>query len=90
MKHVPIVLFATFEHDQNWDDDLPRILFGYRCGIWASIKFSPHMTLTRWSLMLKVDNFLNSLGNTIDEDDDLVILAEHMIEKMQLITKMHG
>jgi hypothetical protein len=40
--------------------------------------------------MLKVDNFLNSLGNTIDEDDDLVILAEHMIEKMQLITKMHG
>ncbi len=76
MKHVPIVLSATFEHDQNWDDDLPRILFGYRCGIWTSVRFSPYMTLTRWSLRLKVDKFLNSLGNTFDEDDDLVILAE--------------
>jgi hypothetical protein len=28
--------------------------------------------------------------NTFDEDDDLVVLVEQMIEKMQLITKMHG
>jgi hypothetical protein len=28
--------------------------------------------------------------STFDEDDDIVILAEQMIEKMKLITKMHG
>jgi hypothetical protein len=88
LKHGPIVLFATFEHDQNWDNHLPRILFGYRCGIWTSIKISPHMTFTRWSPRLKVDNFLNSLVSTFD--DGIVILAEQMIENMQLITKMHG
>jgi len=90
LKHGPIVLSTTSEHDQNWDNHLPRILFGYRCGIWTSIRFSPHMTITRWSPRLKVDNFLNSLVSTFDEDDDIVILAEQMIEKMKLITKMHG
>jgi hypothetical protein len=43
------------------------------------------MVLTR----LKVDNFLNPLVQTF-EDDDHVTMPKHMINKMQLIAKMHG
>jgi hypothetical protein len=39
---------------------------------------------------LQVDNFLNPLANTYDGDDDPIKLAKQMIEKLQLITSMHG
>ncbi len=48
-------------------------------------KLSPHMVLTR----LKANNFLNPLVQTF-EDDDPATMAKHMINKMQLIAKMHG
>jgi len=31
----------------NWDLQLPWFLFGYRCGVQASTKFSPFMVFTR-------------------------------------------
>ncbi len=40
------------------------------------------MTLIGRSPRLRANNFLNWLMNTFDEDDDPVILAKQMIEKM--------
>lgn len=39
---------------------------------------------------LRANNFLSPLVSTYNEDDDPEILVERMIEKMQLISKMHG
>jgi len=46
LKHGLIILFATTKHAQDWDEHLPHILFGCRCGVHANIRFSPHMILT--------------------------------------------
>jgi hypothetical protein len=54
-----------------------------------STKLSPHTVLTGFTTRLKVDNSLNPLVQTF-EDDDLATMAKHMISKMQLIAKMHG
>jgi hypothetical protein len=46
LKHGLIVLFATIKHAQDWDEHLPHILFGCRCGVQANTRFSPDMILT--------------------------------------------
>jgi hypothetical protein len=61
LKHGLIVLSIIPEHAQDWDDQLPRILFGYRCGLQSNIKFSPHMLQTCRTPILKADNFLSPL-----------------------------
>jgi hypothetical protein len=67
LKHWLLVLFATLEHTKDWDKHLPKILFGYHCGIHASTKFCLQMLLTRWTLRLKVDNFLSPLVQTFED-----------------------
>ncbi len=52
-------------------------------------KLFPHMVLTSLTTRLKADNFLNPSVQTF-EDDDPTTMAKHMINKMQLIAKMHG
>jgi hypothetical protein len=46
LKHGITILAATPENIDCWDEHLAKILFGYRCGIQASTKFSPFMILT--------------------------------------------
>jgi hypothetical protein len=46
--------------------------------------------LTNRTPRLKVDNFLSPLVQTFDIYEDLAIMAEQLISKLQLITKMHG
>jgi hypothetical protein len=47
------------------------------------------MVLVRRTPKLKVDNFLSPLVQTFDDDGELIIMAEHMINKLQLI-KLDG
>ncbi len=46
IKHGIIVLAAAPGNVDCWDDHLAKILFGYRCGIQTSTRFSPFMILT--------------------------------------------
>jgi hypothetical protein len=45
LKHGLVVVFST--NIQRWDVQVPRILFGYRCGIQTNIKYSPYMIITK-------------------------------------------
>ncbi len=61
IKHGIIVLAATPGNVDCWDEHLAKILFGYRCGIHASTKFSPFMILTGRTPRLRADNYLHAL-----------------------------
>jgi hypothetical protein len=39
---------------------------------------------------LKANNFLSALVQAFEDNGELTALAEQMISKLQLITKMHG
>ncbi len=49
IKHGFTIMATT--NIQDWDSFLPRILFGYRCGIQAIMKYSPFMC----SLVVRLD-----------------------------------
>ncbi len=73
IKHGITVLAATLANTDCWDEQLAKVLFGYRCGIQTSIKFSPFMILTGRTPHLRADNYLQALtsetNNGIDMDD---------------------
>jgi transposase InsO family protein len=46
IKHGITVLATTPDTVACWDEHLAKVLFGYRCGIQSSTKFSPYMILT--------------------------------------------
>jgi len=58
LKHGLTIVFSA--NIQRWDVQVPRILFGYQCGIQISTKYSPYMILTRIP-RLTIDNRLSSL-----------------------------
>ncbi len=84
LKDGLITLSIIVEHVQDWDNHLPKKLFGQCCGIQANTKFSPHMILINHTPKLRTNNFFNLLVKAFDEDDDVSMLDEQMIEKMQL------
>jgi hypothetical protein len=45
IKHGITVLFITLKNVDYWDEQLAKVMFGYRCGIQTSAKFSPFMIL---------------------------------------------
>jgi hypothetical protein len=53
---------------KTWDYQLLRVLFGYRCGVQASTRYSPFMILIGWISRLKVNNHLSMLTHTFDEE----------------------
>jgi hypothetical protein len=65
IKHKLIIMVATNIHD--WDLVLPKILFGYRCGIQANMKYFPFMVLTIRKPRLTIDNTLSGLCDVFDE-----------------------
>jgi hypothetical protein len=64
-------------------------MFGYRCGIQSSTKFSPFMILTRCTPCLRADNYLHSLTVVVDDIVDAETTAEQFMQKMKLITNIH-
>jgi len=89
IKHGITVLAATPGSVDCWDEQLAKILFGYRCGIQASTKFSPFMILTGRTPRLRADNYLHGLTIVIDDSDDVEVAATHFVQKMELIASIH-
>jgi len=61
IKHGITVLATTPSNVDCWDEHLAKILFGYRCGIQASTRFSPFMILTGHTPRLRAYNYLHAL-----------------------------
>ncbi len=74
----------------NWDLQLPRILFGYKCGVQASTKFSPFMMLTGRTLRLTCNNGLSAFTNVEKDELTLDEMTQLMVEKFKLIYDMHS
>jgi len=74
---------------QKWDVHVPRILFGYRCGIQSNTKFSPYMILIGRSPRLTIDNNINTLIEIVDDEIDTNTMVVCMIKKMELVTQLH-
>ncbi len=89
IKHGIIVLAATPTNVDSWDEHLPKILFGYKCGIQANTKFSPFMILTSRSPRLRTDNYLNALTDVTDDGADVEVVAAQFLQKVRLIASIH-
>jgi len=89
IKHGIIVLAATPSNMDCWDDHLAKILFGYRCGIQASTRFSPFMILTSRTPRLRADNYLHALTTEIDVGAAVEVVASQFLQKMELIASIH-
>ncbi len=66
------------------------MLFGYRCGIQASTKFSPFMILTGRTPRLRADNYLQALTTETNDGDDIEEAAAQFLQKMELIGSIHN
>jgi hypothetical protein len=45
IKHGITVLTTNLANVDCWDEHLAKVLFGYKCGVQVSTKFSPFMVL---------------------------------------------
>ncbi len=89
IKHGIIVLAANPANVDCWDEHLAKFVFGYRCGIQASTKFSPFMILTGRSPRLRADNYLNALTDVTDDSADVEVVAAQFLKKVELIASIH-
>ncbi len=64
-------------------------MFGYKCEVQASIKFSPFMIMTGCTPRLRADNYLHSLTTMIDDTIDAETVVAQFFQKMKLITSIH-
>ncbi len=89
IKHGITVLATNPANVDCWDEHLAKVLFGYRCGVQASTKFSPFMVLTGRSPRLRVDNYLSTLIGVVDDGLDVEQIAAQFLEKVKLIASIH-
>jgi len=89
IKHGITVLVATSRNVDCWDEQLAKILFGYRCGIQANTKFSPFMILTGRTPRLRADNYLHVLTAETNVGADVEVAAAQFLQKMEFITSIH-
>jgi len=89
IKHGITVLAATPETVNCWDEHLAKVLFGYRCGIQCSTKFSPYMILTSRTPRLKADNYLQALTNETNENIGVEAVAAQFLQKVKLVASIH-
>jgi hypothetical protein len=89
LKHGITVLAADHANVNCWDEQLAKVLLGYRCGVQASTKFSPFMILAGRSPRLRADNSLNTLTDVIDDTSIMEDMATQFLEKFRLIASIH-
>jgi hypothetical protein len=89
IKHGITVLATTPGSTDCWDDHLAKILFGYRCGVQTSTRFSPFMILTSRTLRLRADNYLHALTAETDVGEEVEVVAAQFLQKMELIASIH-
>ncbi len=89
IKHGITVLAANPANVDCWDKHLAKVLFGYRCGVQASTKFSPFMILTGRSPRLRADNYLNALTDVTNDGANVEVAAAQFLQKMRLIASIH-
>jgi len=89
IKHGINVLVATPANMDCWDQQLAKVLFGYRCGIQTSTKFSPFMILTGRTPRLRADNYLQALTAETDDGVDMEAAAVQFLQKVELIASIH-
>jgi len=89
IKHGITVLATNPANVDCWDEHLAKVLFGYRCGVQASTKFSPFMVLTGRSPRLRADNYLSALTGVVDDGVDVEQIAAQFLEKVKLIANIH-
>jgi hypothetical protein len=89
IKHGITILAATLENVDCWDEHLAKVMFGYRCGIQASTKFSPFMILTGRTPRLRADNYLHALTDVTDDSVDVEVVAAQFLQKVKLIASIH-
>jgi hypothetical protein len=89
IKHGVTVLATNPANIDCWDEHLAKVLFGYKCGVQASTKFSPFMVLTGRSPRLRVDNYLSALTGVIDDGIGVEQIATQFLEKVELIASIH-
>jgi len=89
IKHGITVLAVDPANVNCWDEHLATVLFGYRCGVQASTKFSPFMIMTCRSPRLRANNYLNALINVIDDTTNVEDTAVQFLEKVRLIASIH-
>ncbi len=89
IKHGIRVLSTVPNNANCRDEQLARVMFGYRCGIQSSTKFSPFMILTGRTPRLKADNYLDPLTTEVDDTADVETTAEQFMQKVSLIASIH-
>jgi len=89
IKHGITVLAATPGSTDCWDDHLAKILFGYRCGVQTSMRFSPFMILTGRTPRLRADNYLHALTAETNVGEEVEVAAAQFLQKMELIASIH-
>jgi hypothetical protein len=90
IKHGITVLATAPANTHCWDEQLAKVLFGYRCGIHASTKFSPFMILTGRTPRLRADNYLQALTTETDDGDGIEEAAAQFLQKVELIGSIHS
>jgi hypothetical protein len=90
IKHGITVLATAPANTHCWDEQFAKVLFGYRCGIQASTKFSPFMILTGRTPRLQADNYLQALTAEIDDEDGVEEAAAQFLQKVELIGSIHN
>jgi hypothetical protein len=89
IKHGITVLSVIPDNANCWDEQLARVMFGYRCAIQSSMKYSPFMILTGRTPHLRADNYLDSLTAEVDDTADVETTVEQFMQKVSLIASIH-
>jgi hypothetical protein len=90
IKHGITVLAVTPANMDCWDEQLAKVLFGYRRGTQTSMKFSPFMILTGQTPRLRADNYLQALIAETEDGEDVEAVAAQFLQKVELIASIHN